>query len=346
MGTTANKEQIIKLIVEKLRLQQVPEGKKVIVTGPEASPIDIGTGVQEKPVTHEEADVLLAYHMINEAVAGHSPIKVVSDDTDVLVILAHHMYMHTNNMPDAIEVFMESCSGNSSVIDVNKVVEKHSKVMPNILAAHALTGCDTVSSLAGIGKTTVLKKLETFKEILKLGEPSDSLDDVMDSCLKYVASLYGQKDGESLDTMRSVIFTRKIGGKRHVAPKLSSLPPTMAAFKLHCARAHYQTMLWKSAGVLSPSHLDPQEFGWEKKSSILQPIYLTKGQLIAPMEVLSLIRCGCKTGCKSAHCSCAKYVLACTEFCACRGDQGCENPTKQCEDTSDCTEEEVEDDCD
>ena len=129
--------------------------------------------------------------MINEAVAGHSPIKVVSDDTDVLVILAHHMYMHTNNMPDAIEVFMESCSGNHSVIDISKVMEKLTKVMPNILAAHALTGCDTVSSLAGIGKTAVLKKLETFKEILKLGEPSDSLDEVVDSCLKYVATLYG-----------------------------------------------------------------------------------------------------------------------------------------------------------
>ena len=328
LSCIANKEQIIKLIVERLCLQQVPEGKKIIVTGPDANPIDIGPGVQEKSVTHEEADVLMAYHMINEAVAGHSPIKVVSDDTDVLVILAHHMSMHTNNMPGVTEVFMESCSRNRAVIDVNKVVGKHTKIMPNILAAHALTGCDTVSSLAGIGKPTVLKKLETFRETLKLGEPSDSLDEVVDSCLKYVATLYEQKYGEPLDTMRSVIFTRKTGGKRHVAPKLSSLPPTTAAFKLHCARAHYQTMLWKSAGVPSPSHLHPQEFGWEKKSSLLQPVYRTKGQLIAPMEVLSLISCGCKTGCKSAHCSCAKVTLACTKFCACRGEQGCENPTK------------------
>ena len=66
------------------------------------------------------------------------------------------------------------------------------------------------------------------------------LTPVTESCMRFVASLYGHAQGNSLDAMRAEIFTRKITGKRHVAPKLKSLPPTMAAFRPHCARANYQ----------------------------------------------------------------------------------------------------------
>ena len=48
-------------------------------------------------MTHDEADDLLAYYFINEAVARHSPVKVASSDADVLVILAHHMYSYVSS---------------------------------------------------------------------------------------------------------------------------------------------------------------------------------------------------------------------------------------------------------
>ena len=41
-----------------------------------------------------------------------------------------------------------------------EIVKKPQKIMPNILAAHALAGCDTVPCLSGIGRTSVIKKLE------------------------------------------------------------------------------------------------------------------------------------------------------------------------------------------
>ena len=162
-NVTANKEQIIRLIVDQLCSMVIPEGKEVIVTGPDPHPIKVGIGTISA-VTHEEADVIMVHHMINEAVAGNSPIKVVCDDTDVLLILAHHLHTGTNNMPATVKLMMESCSRNRAVIDVNEVVKKHHKLMPNILATHALTGCDTVSCFAGIGKTTALKK--TWKILL------------------------------------------------------------------------------------------------------------------------------------------------------------------------------------
>ena len=127
--------------------------------------------------------------MIQEAAAGHSPIRVISDDTDVLLIFAHHLHAHTNNLPHTVQVPMEECSGSHAIIDVNEVVKHHAAVIPNLLGAHALSGCDIVSSFVGIGKAIVLKKLLTFTDSLSLGDPSASLDKVIDSSVNFVATL-------------------------------------------------------------------------------------------------------------------------------------------------------------
>jgi len=170
-------------------------------------------------------------------------------------------------------------------------------VIPNLLGAHALNGCYTVSSLAGIGKATVFKKLT---DSLPLGDPSASLDEVTDSCLRFVATLYGKDQETSLNKMRASIFKKKIAGQRHIPPKLSSLPPTMAAFKLHCQRGHFQTALWKAADMPSPQDLSPLQYGWEISGLEFRPVLNPPGQLAAPDEVLNVVHCGCKTGCKTA----------------------------------------------
>ena len=53
------------------------------------------------------------------------------------------------------------------------------------------------------------------------------------------------------------IFKRKIADQYYIPPKLSSLPLTVAAFKLHFQHAHFQTALWKAAGTSSLPNLDP-----------------------------------------------------------------------------------------
>ena len=79
-----------------------PPDTRLIVTGPDPRPIHLGAGCQQTAVHHEEADVLIAYHMIQEAVAGVKFIKVLSDDTDVLFILAHHLHSRTNDIPEYV----------------------------------------------------------------------------------------------------------------------------------------------------------------------------------------------------------------------------------------------------
>ena len=143
LNVAANKEQLIWLLVKHLCNLIVPFGKRLVVTGPDAHPIEVGVGALPRAITHEEADIIMVYHMIEESVGGHSSIRVVSDDTYVLLIFAHHLQARTNNLPATVKVTMEACSGRHTVIDVNAIVQQHSAVVPNLLAAHALTGCDT-----------------------------------------------------------------------------------------------------------------------------------------------------------------------------------------------------------
>ena len=56
--------------------------------------MEVGISKLQTSITHEEADVIMAYHMVQEATAGHSPIRVVYDDTDVLLILVHHLHSY------------------------------------------------------------------------------------------------------------------------------------------------------------------------------------------------------------------------------------------------------------
>ena len=80
---------------------------------------------------------------------------VVADDTDVFALLVHFRHASLIGNP----VFIQSPKKERTVIDIDATVEKNFSIIPGLLAAHALTGCDTVASYYGIGKGTALKVL-------------------------------------------------------------------------------------------------------------------------------------------------------------------------------------------
>ena len=57
-------------------------------------------------------------------------------------------------------LLMEGTSSERAVIDMAATCRKHAAIVPNLLATYALSGCDTVAKLSGIGKATVVKKLQ------------------------------------------------------------------------------------------------------------------------------------------------------------------------------------------
>lgn len=76
----------------------------------------------------EDADVMIVYHMINEAAAGHSPIRIICDGTDVLLILAHHLQARTNDIPATVQVSIEECSGNQSCYRQSEQCDKGAQI--------------------------------------------------------------------------------------------------------------------------------------------------------------------------------------------------------------------------
>ena len=101
------------------------------------------------------------YVLLNFQAASHNAddkaLVIVADDTDVFVLLLHYRHagaLHANS------VYMQSPIQNRTVIDIDATVENHLSVVPHLLSAHALTGCDTVASYYGIGKGMALKVLK------------------------------------------------------------------------------------------------------------------------------------------------------------------------------------------
>ena len=80
-----------------------------------------------------------------------------ADDTDNFVLLLHFMF--TGNIKS--QVYMQPTDKESlaHVIEswhIATAYQSHIKIMPNVLAAFGLSGCDTVCLYFGIGKKTVL----------------------------------------------------------------------------------------------------------------------------------------------------------------------------------------------
>ena len=106
-------------------------------------------------VTHDEADVTLCSYMLKAVAEGAQTIRILSDDTDVFVLLVYW----TSRMRVVAKIQMEKWNGD--VLDINETVHRLGpRKCSQLLGIHALSGCDTVSYPFGKGKKSALKLLE------------------------------------------------------------------------------------------------------------------------------------------------------------------------------------------
>ena len=100
-----------------------PVYTKIDLTGETESPIDILKSVTIKRVdlktTHEEADHILAHLMVATPQENQKGVSVVSDDTDVFVLLLH-CYQAQNL---SILVVIKSPINERAVIDTRQTVQ-------------------------------------------------------------------------------------------------------------------------------------------------------------------------------------------------------------------------------
>ena len=269
LSVTKNKVHLIDLICEELQqLDDVPLNTTLVITGRSLVPMEVRSDalVQrfDLKTTHEEADVIIPQQVVALADMGCKTINVICDDTDVFVLLAHYFAEESLT----VSLIMESTSRSRSSIDIGATVAKHSDIVPQLTAAHAVSRCDTVGCYHDIGKTKVVKALSAGIELNHSGDPKASLDDVMKESTHFIGACYGHQCDPS-DTMSSIrykVWVSHTGRKvASILPKLKSLPPTVEAFRKNVKRPHFQACIWKAALQQDPPELDPLEFGWESE---------------------------------------------------------------------------------
>ena len=199
-----------------------------------------------------------------------------------------------------------------------------------ILVVHAISGCDTTSSLFGQGKSGVWKKTNKNKAALKLSVIIESCEsshnDVVSAGLKLMVMIYGGQSTDSLNHLRYSTYMTKTASCS-AQPRPERLPPTEAAATYHLYRVHLQVVQWKT---FMTTNLKPEEWGWILNEGRYEPMMTSLPA--APDELLSVVRCKCKIEgrrpCSTQLCSCIKHGLSCVSACShCNGEH-CGNEAK------------------
>ena len=118
-------------------------------------------------------------------------VLVVADNTDICVLLLH--VCCEGDIPASTPVLMVSPIRGRVLIDINGTVDMYRDIIPDLLAAHGLTGCDTVATYFGIGKAAVLRVLPSGVHALTyVGDKSRILSEVTAQATQFILACYGQ----------------------------------------------------------------------------------------------------------------------------------------------------------
>ena len=83
---------------------------------------------------------------------------------------------------------MEGTSKERKSIDIQATAHLHRDIAGQLPAAHALSGCDTLAQLWGIGKTRVVEMLKACRQLSELGNSSAALVDVVRESTAFITA--------------------------------------------------------------------------------------------------------------------------------------------------------------
>lgn len=113
-------------------------------------------------------------------------MEFISDIIDVFVLLLHSYI----DLSLSTTIFLEGADSNRNVIYTGKTVEKHTDVVPSLLADHTLSKCDSMPELYGLGKKLVCYLLQK-SPLQLLVETSPDISDVIQEGKTFIAANYG-----------------------------------------------------------------------------------------------------------------------------------------------------------
>ena len=243
---------------------------------------------------------------------GAECLSVMADDTDVYILLLHYY----NQKELSIPMFMESPVQGKQTTDIRETAKEHANILPKLLAAHGLSGCDTVAPCYGIGKMKIPKTLKQGNHSLScLGASNANWPDVVKQATSFILACYGVPKLDSMTQARANLWKTRVGRGSSTIPKLCSLPPTDPAFMENLKRAHFQICIWKHALNLNVLDLDPVQYEWTKDiaAKSLVAVHVPPNTDLALNYIQELIKCSCSSDppCVSANCGCRKAWMPC-----------------------------------
>jgi hypothetical protein len=124
---------------------------------------------------HNDVDTLIVTIALTIARKGEN-VTVLADDTNILILLMFH---YDDSMADIVTLADSGKRAMSKVprCSVRQLCSVIGRAATGkLLVIHAFSGCDTTSSLFGMGKVTVWKKLTQNAEVLKHTDTLRSFD--------------------------------------------------------------------------------------------------------------------------------------------------------------------------
>ena len=235
----------------------IPEGKQFVIGGGFqdnnfAVCIDRqgATPIPELFSNQEEADTRMLLHA-NHCKEICDRIVIWSPDTDVAVLCVHFQEKIGKEV-----WFKTGVKDKSRFIPTHEISRSIGTALSEALPAfHTLTGCDSTSSLAKIGKAKAWKFLkinaEEFCELLELGNSEHVSTETLENVRLFLCMLYDTKTETSdINYLCYHLSCRK-------QAKNEDLPPTEDSLDLHTMRCNFQTLIWKNIlvpmfDILSP----------------------------------------------------------------------------------------------
>ena len=158
--------------------------------------------------------------------------------------------------------------------------------------------------------------------------------EVLESLEKWIVVCYGgtKRPGtiETISQLRWYLYSK-------FQCDVEKLPPTAAALKYKIFRSHFVTLVLKRSLNQIQNIPSALNYGWESCDKVYNPIMTD--ELPAPLALIELSVCGCKTKCTTRRCKCFKNKLPCTDMCKC---VDCENDDGDFSDEERCVSDEEE----
>ena len=132
--------------------KKVSEGTfnhRFVVTGAVEIPIQVLNGLESPTcdlrTSHEEADKIIVQQCYKTTKKlNYNVVRIISDDADVFVLACYH-YPEKGDLT----VYMEPTKKVRTIVNIGNTVRKHINIMPSLIQAYAIGGCDSVGQLPG-----------------------------------------------------------------------------------------------------------------------------------------------------------------------------------------------------